>query len=167
MSPIDILPFQKAGLRRRRTLNRRKGSTRILTDTPVREKIAAVRSARAKKKAKPGCFPTKRNLFEKPRELASLLVVFLGKASNGMPPLSCGRQVVGPGSRAANLVDFCIKFKFEFEFEFSLFYEFEFKFEFDIFIFASLSSSSSPVKIYQVLSSLKNKVSDLALARLQ
>ena len=69
VSPSDLLRFQKAGLRRRRTLNRRKGSTRILIDTPVREKIAAASSARAKKKAKPGCFPTKRNLFEKPREL--------------------------------------------------------------------------------------------------
>ena len=29
---------------------------------------------------------------------ASLLVVFLGKTLNGMPPSSCGRQVVGPSS---------------------------------------------------------------------
>ena len=69
MSPSDILSFQKAGPRRQRTLNRRKGSTHILTDTPVKDKIAAVSSARAKKKAKPGCFPTKRNRFKKPREL--------------------------------------------------------------------------------------------------
>ena len=62
--------------------------------------------------------------------------------------------------RAANSVDFCIKFKFEFKF--SLFYELEFKFELDIFIFASSSSSLSPVKIYQVLSSSENKVIDLA-----
>ena len=61
-------------------------------------------------------------------------------------------------SRAANSVDFCIEFKFEFEFEFSLFYEFEF----DIFIFASSRASSSSVKIYQVLSSLENKVIDSA-----
>ena len=69
VSPSDILPFQKAGPRRRRTLNRRKGSTRILTDTPVGDIIAAVSSARAKKKAKPGFSPTKRNLLKKPREL--------------------------------------------------------------------------------------------------
>ena len=49
--------------------------------------------------------------------------------------------------RAANSVDFFIEFKFEF----NLFYEFEFS----ICIFASLSSSLSPVKIYQVLSSLE------------
>ena len=66
--------------------------------------------------------------------------------------------LVSMAIRAANSVDFCIKFKFEFEF--SLFYEFESKFEFDIFIFASSSSSSSPVKIYQVLSSSENKVID-------
>ena len=30
--------------------------------------------------------------------LASLLVVSLGKALNGMPPCLCGRQMVGPGS---------------------------------------------------------------------
>ena len=29
---------------------------------------------------------------------ASLLVVSLGKALNGMPPSSCGRQVAGPSS---------------------------------------------------------------------
>ena len=29
---------------------------------------------------------------------ASLLVVFLGKALNGMPPSSCGRQMAGPSS---------------------------------------------------------------------
>ena len=29
---------------------------------------------------------------------ASLLVVFLGKAYNGMPPSLCGRQVAGPSS---------------------------------------------------------------------
>ena len=69
VSLSDILLFQKADPRRRRTLNRRKGSTRILTGTPVRDKIAAASSARAKKKAKPGCFPTKRNLFKKPKEL--------------------------------------------------------------------------------------------------
>ena len=28
----------------------------------------------------------------------SLLVVSLGKALNGMPPFSCGRQVAGPSS---------------------------------------------------------------------
>ena len=32
VSPSDIFPFQKAGPRRQRTLNRRKGSTHILTD---------------------------------------------------------------------------------------------------------------------------------------
>ena len=69
VSPSDILSFQKAGPRRQRTLNGRKGSTRILTNTPVRDENAAASSARAKKKAKPGCFPTKRNLFKKPREL--------------------------------------------------------------------------------------------------
>ena len=69
MSPTDTLPFQKAGPRRQRTLNRRKVSTRILTDALVGDKIAAASSARAKKKAKPGCFPTKRNVFKKPREL--------------------------------------------------------------------------------------------------
>ena len=31
-------------------------------------------------------------------EPASLLVVSLGKALNGMPPSSCGRQMVGPSS---------------------------------------------------------------------
>ena len=46
-------------------------------------------------------------------------------------------------------------------FEYGLFYEFEFKFEFSIFIFAS--SSSSPVKIYQVLSSLEKKVIILSM----
>ena len=39
VSPNDILPFQKAGPRRRITLNRRKGSTRILTDTPVKDEL--------------------------------------------------------------------------------------------------------------------------------
>ena len=29
---------------------------------------------------------------------ASLLVVFLGKALNGMPPSLCSRQMVGPSS---------------------------------------------------------------------
>ena len=29
---------------------------------------------------------------------ASLLVVFLGEALNGMPPSLCGRQMVGPSS---------------------------------------------------------------------
>ena len=29
---------------------------------------------------------------------ASLLVVSLGKTLNGMPPLLCGRQMVGPSS---------------------------------------------------------------------
>ena len=29
---------------------------------------------------------------------ASLLVVFLGKALNGIPPFPCGRQMVGPSS---------------------------------------------------------------------
>ena len=43
--------------------------------------------------------------------------------------------------------------EFKFNFDFGLFYEFEFKFEFSIFIF----SSSSPVKVYQVLSSLEKK----------
>ena len=69
MSPSDILPFKKAGPGRHRTLNKRKGSTRILTDSPVRDKIAAASCARAKKKAKPGCLLTKRNLLKKPREL--------------------------------------------------------------------------------------------------
>ena len=69
MSPSGILSFQKSGPRRRRTLKRKKGSTRILTDTPVRNEIAAASSARAKKKSEPGCFYTKRNLFKKPREL--------------------------------------------------------------------------------------------------
>ena len=68
-SHSNILPFQKACPGRRRTLNRRKGSTRISTDTPIRDKIAAASSARAKKKAKPGCFPTKRNLLKNPSEL--------------------------------------------------------------------------------------------------
>ena len=35
------------------------------------------------------------NVENKP---ASLLVVSLGKTLNGMPPLSCGRQMVGPSS---------------------------------------------------------------------
>ena len=35
------------------------------------------------------------NVENKP---ASLLVVSLGKALNGIPPSSCGRQVVGPSS---------------------------------------------------------------------
>ena len=67
--PGEILPFQKSGPRRQRTLNERKGSTRILTNTPARDENAAASSARAKKKAKPDCFPTKRNLLKKPREL--------------------------------------------------------------------------------------------------
>ena len=40
-----------------------------MTDTPVRDEIAAASSARAKKKANPDCFSAKRNLFKKPREL--------------------------------------------------------------------------------------------------
>ena len=55
-------------------------------------------------------------------------------------------------TRAANSVDFYIEFKFQFEF--SLFYEFEC----NIFIFAS----SSSMKIYQVFSSLENKLINLA-----
>ena len=69
VTPSDILPFQKAGPRRQRTLNRRKGSTRIMTDTPVRDEIAAASNARAKKRAKPVSFSIKRNLFKEPREL--------------------------------------------------------------------------------------------------
>ena len=92
-----------------------------------------------------------------------LLLRFTAQASSGSdsikaaihfePVMNTNFSPCSP-ARAANSVDFYIEFKFEF----SLFYEFEFKFEFNIFIFASSSSA----KTYQVLSSLENKVIDLA-----
>ena len=46
MSPSDITPFPKSALRKTIRGGRKKGSTSILTDTPVRDRIAAATELR-------------------------------------------------------------------------------------------------------------------------
>ena len=46
VTPTDIAPFPKAEPRKANRGVRKKGSTRILTDTPVRNEIAAIASVR-------------------------------------------------------------------------------------------------------------------------
>ena len=62
VSPAAILPTPKAGPRKTTTTKRKKGSTKILTDTPVRDGICAALQQRREKKSKP---TLKRSLFKK------------------------------------------------------------------------------------------------------
>lgn len=72
VSPEDIRPFPKAGQRKRTATNagRKRGESRILTDTPVKQQIEQDIQARQMKK---GINKRKRHLFETPskRETAT------------------------------------------------------------------------------------------------
>lgn len=68
VSPAMIHPVPKAQPRKKRAGGRKKGSTKILTDTPVRNMIASESQVRAEKKVKKACMPKKtykKKLFTK------------------------------------------------------------------------------------------------------
>ncbi len=54
VSPSTILPLPKAGARKKSRTNRKKCSTRIVTDTPIRNEIAESAAKRKAKKDPPG-----------------------------------------------------------------------------------------------------------------
>lgn len=66
VSPRDIEPFPKAAPRKGRATNRKKGSTKILTDTPVRDEIAAANKAKENKKQAANT-NARKSLFTKPQ----------------------------------------------------------------------------------------------------
>lgn len=61
VSPSDVHPFPKATARKKTRAGRKKGSTKILTDTPVRQELEALSENR---KRKPSAKKPKRSLFK-------------------------------------------------------------------------------------------------------
>ena len=53
VSPQELMPLRKAGPRKTTNRGRKRGSTRIITDTPVRNKIAVATAIKNKRKSKP------------------------------------------------------------------------------------------------------------------
>ena len=65
ISPADILPLPRAGPRKSSYMGRRKGDTKILTNTPVRNSIAETLLKRNKQKEVKSKRPAQRSLFGK------------------------------------------------------------------------------------------------------
>jgi hypothetical protein len=73
VSPVDVLPLPKAGQRKNTRKGRKKGSTKILTDTPVRNEIAATTKEKKSTitKARKTLFKQTKKQVKKPEPISS------------------------------------------------------------------------------------------------